>query len=85
MRGITEENIKHPIAKALLAKGYKKFTILYDPYWSPDWGWTVVDGYAGEDFFGYNIKEALRRIKELPVYNEDSERKRDTRGKYDYM
>jgi len=65
----TEEKVKHPIVKALLAKGYKEFTIIYEPRFSPSWGFTCVDSPYFE-FLGYTIQESLRTIQQMKSYDE---------------
>ncbi len=70
MKNLTEEDTKHPLVKALLAKGYSGFELIYDPYWSPDWGWTDVYNLG---FLGYNKEHALRTIALLPDFTKGEE------------
>ena len=62
-RIIDKNDVKHPLIKALLKKGYTDMELIYDPYWSTDWGWTDVIQLG---FLGYNTKHALRTIANLP-------------------
>lgn len=49
---------KHPLSKALFAKGYvDDGYIIYASHWATDSGW-CVDGC----FLGYTITEALKEI-----------------------
>lgn len=66
---VTEENLRHPIAKALLKKGIRKFEVIYASHWSSCAGWDMVncDVPGKLRWLGFTKSDALNTIEKMEI------------------